>query len=147
MQRTAWRSKRGVSLVEVLIALTILLIVFLGLIQASLVSIQSNMRNLLRDEAVTITSEQISRLRGANFDDMNNDTVTDGAALVAANFTLANHWPPTVVRTFRNAASVTFNVARTVTALDANNKQITVTTAWQWQGEAFQHQIMTTRQR
>jgi prepilin-type N-terminal cleavage/methylation domain-containing protein len=141
------RSIRGVSLVEVMIALTILLIVFMGLIQASIVAIQSNMRNLLRDEAVSIASEQISRLRGANFDDMNNDTVTDGLALIATNFTAANGWPPTVARNYRNAAVVNFAIARNTQSLDANNKQITVTATWQWQGENFQHQIMTTRQR
>ena len=133
------RNIRGVSLVEVLIALTILLIVFMGLIQASLVSIQSNMKNLLRDEAVTITSEQISRLRGANYDDMNADGTID-----AANLNLP---AMTVTRNYRNAAVVNFGVARNIQSLDANNKQITVTTTWQWQGEPFQHQIMTTRQR
>ena len=129
----------GVSLVEVMIALTILLIVFLGLIQASLVSIQSNMKNLLRDEAVTITSEQISRLRGANYDDMNADGTIDAAIL--------NLPALTVTRNYRNAAAVNFAIARNIQSLDNNNKQITVTTTWQWQGEPFQHQIMTTRQR
>lgn len=133
------RCIRGVSLVEVMIALTVLLIVFMGLIQASLVSIQSNMRNLLRDEAVTIASEQISRLRGANYDDMNADGTIDGSPL--------NLPAMTVTRNYRNAAAVNFTVTRNVTALDANNKQITVTTAWLWQNEPFQHQIMTTRQR
>lgn len=154
MQRTAWQSKRGVSLVEVLIALTILLIVFMGLIQASILSIQSNMRNQLRDEAVTIASEQISRLRSAEYDDMNNDGTTDPsfptlASLAAADFTTATvpPWPPTIVRTFRSAASVTFTIGRVVNNLDANNKQVTVTVTWPWQGENFQHQIMTTRQR
>jgi Tfp pilus assembly protein PilV len=132
-------SIHGVSLVEVLIALTILLIVFMGLIQASLVSIQSNMRNLLRDEAVAITSEQISELRGAEYDDMNADDTID-----AANLNLP---AMTVTRNYRNAAAVNFGIARNIQALDANNKQITVTTTWQWQGEGFQHQIMTTRQR
>ncbi len=147
MHLTAWQGKRGVSLIEVLIALTILLIVFMGLIQASILSIQSNMRNQLRDEAVTIASEQISRLRSANYDDMNNDTVTDGVTLIATDFTAARGWPPTIARTYRSAASVTFNIARVVNNLDANNKQITVTLTWTWQGENFQHQIMTTRQR
>lgn len=152
MQSTAWQNKRGVSLVEVLIALTILLIVFMGLIQASILSIQSNMRNLLRDEAVTIASEQIVRLRAADFDDMNSDTVTDPAtaiSLVAADFTTATvpPWPPTVARTYRSAASVTFTILRQVNNLDNNNKQVTVTIQWPWQGEDFQHQIMTTRQR
>jgi prepilin-type N-terminal cleavage/methylation domain-containing protein len=42
-------NSRGVSLVEVMIALTVLLVVFLGLMQAALLSIEQNMKNLLRD--------------------------------------------------------------------------------------------------
>jgi Tfp pilus assembly protein PilV len=129
----------GVTLVEVLISLTILLIVFMGLVQASIVSIQSNMKNLLRDEAVAIASEQILRLRGADYDDMNDDGTTDAATL--------NFPATTVTRNYRNTVAVNFGIARRIDTLDANNKQVTVTATWQWQGENFQHQIMTTRQR
>src|SRR5512143_830774 len=58
---------RGVTLVEVMISLVILLIVFMGLIQASLLSINHNMRNSVRDEAVRIAAESMSRLRSFNY--------------------------------------------------------------------------------
>ncbi len=52
------QGSRGVSLVEVMISLVILLIVSMGLIQASLLSVDVNIRNELRDEAVRIASER-----------------------------------------------------------------------------------------
>jgi len=132
------RGKQGVTLVEVLISLTILLIVFLGLIQAALVSIQSNMKNVLRDEAVQITSDEISRLRGTNFDDMDRNSVADVYPLT---------FNQNQSRTYRASITVPFAVTVNIVALDANNKRVTVTTTWTWQNENFQHQIMTTRSR
>jgi len=129
----------AVSLVEVLIALTILLIVCMGLVQASLLSINFNMRNNLRDEAVEITSEEISRLRSRSFDDMDGTAGTDPNP---ANFTVQ------IQRTYKNlAAPITYNIAVNITNLDADNKRITATTSWVWQGETIQHAIMTTRRR
>lgn len=52
--------QKGVTLVEVLISLVILLIVFLGLIQASILSINHNLRNEMRDEAARIASEYMA---------------------------------------------------------------------------------------
>lgn len=138
--------REGVTLVEVLIALTILLIVFLGLIQAALLSIQHNMRNSLRDEAVAITSEQTARLKSTTYVDINRDGATDAATLSPADFNSVP-FPNTITRQFRNAVPVVFTIARTVTTLDTDNKQITVTTTWGWQGENFTHEVMTTRRR
>ena len=64
-------NKKGVSLVEVMISLVILLIVSMGLLQASLLSIDSNVRNELRDEAVRIASESMAQRRSA-FGDANS---------------------------------------------------------------------------
>jgi prepilin-type N-terminal cleavage/methylation domain-containing protein len=63
-------NQKGVTLVEVLISLVILLIVFMGLIQASLVSINSNLRNEMRDEAVRLASEYMSMARLANINNI-----------------------------------------------------------------------------
>ena len=131
-------NKKGVTLVEVMISLVILLIVFMGLIQASLLSVQSNMKNVLRDEAVRITSDRMSILRSAPFNDMNSDTTTDVYPL---NFT-AN-----TTRNVRNVASHPFGVAINIITLDADHKQMTVTTTWTWQGENFTHSIVNTRGR
>jgi Tfp pilus assembly protein PilV len=128
----------GVTLVEVMISLVILLIVFMGLIQASLLSMQSNMKNVLRDEAVRITADQMSILRSAPFDDMNKDTVADTYPL---NFTADR------TINVRNVANHPFGVAINVITLDADNKQMTITTTWPWQGENFTHSIVATRGR
>lgn len=139
------RNNRGVTLVEVLIALTILLIVFIGLIQAAFLTINQNMRNILRDEAVQITSEQVALLRGASFDDMNRDGATDAATLTALNFN--NAWFPNTINRQFKAATVAFAINRNIITLNADNKQLTVTTTWTWQGDNYQHQVLTTRRR
>ncbi len=113
------RSSRGVTLVEVMIALVILLIVFMGLMQASLLSINSNMRNSIRDEATRIASEELTNARSLAF----------------ANILSA----PAVTRTrmFRNM-SVNFTATRTVTTLDAvgDNKEIRVAVSYTVPGDA-----------
>lgn len=51
-----------------MISLVILLFVFMGLIQASLVSINSNLRNEIRDAAVGVASEYMSRAKATSID-------------------------------------------------------------------------------
>lgn len=122
-------NSKGVSLVEVMIALVILLIVFVGLIQVSLVSIQGNMNNILRDEAVGIAADQMTNLRAAPF-----------ANVVTSPNT-------TISRNIRNVVAHPFIVATAVADPDANHKVITITVSWSWQGEAFTHVISAPRGR
>jgi prepilin-type N-terminal cleavage/methylation domain-containing protein len=140
MPRTALRDNKGVSLVEVMISLVILLIVFMGLIQASIVSIDVNMRNELRDEAVRLSSDLMAQLRAAPFDDLNRDGAADPANPGQLNFNRNS------AQTIRSAA---VPYARAVNAqwLDANHKQLTITTTWSWQGENMTHTISTYRGR
>jgi len=111
-------NKKGVTLVEVMISLVILLIVSMGLLQASLLSIDSNVRNELRDEAVRIASEGMAKRRGA-----------------------VN--PPTSIdRTFRNQ-KVTFTIDTDSSNLDIDSDQVTVTVEWDYHGEHFSHSIIS----
>ncbi len=119
-------SSRGVSLVEVMIALVVLLVVFMGLIQASLLSIDYNVRNEVRDEAVRVASEAMAQSRG-DFSAL-TDTAGDCAPLT------------TIDRTFRNQ-TITFDRCREVHNLDVSNKQVTVTVTWTYHGETFTHSI------
>lgn len=138
------RNNRGVTLVEVMISLVILLIVFMGLIQASLLSMQSNMKNVLRDEAVRITSDRMSILRSAPFTDINKDNTTDVYTSDHFKFT-AN-----TTRNVRNVVDHPFGVAIDICSacnMDADHRQMTVTTTWSWQGENFTHSIVATRGR
>ena len=144
-------AQKGVSLVEVMIALVILLIVFMGLIQASLLTIQANVRNIARDEAVRITADQMDRLRAASFDDMNRNGVTDADPLnysIIYGTAVTATTRPDLRRQLRGATvdyTVTVSICGTSCALDGNHKRITVTTGWSWQGENFTHTVNTMR--
>lgn len=65
--RNSVRNEKGMTLVEVMISMVILLLVFVGLIQASLLSIDYNTRNELRDEAVRVAAESMAGVRATPF--------------------------------------------------------------------------------
>ncbi|MFI5294082.1 MAG: prepilin-type N-terminal cleavage/methylation domain-containing protein [Thermodesulfovibrionales bacterium] len=94
-------NQKGVTLVEVLISLVILLIVFMGLIQASILSINHNLRNAMRDEAVRIASEYMSMARStANIDKIAG--AQSAVNLCPAVFTAAAPLSTTINRGIRN---------------------------------------------
>ena len=53
-------NSRGFSLVEMLVAMAIILVLLLSLVQAALLTIDGNMRNLLRDEGVRIAEQRMN---------------------------------------------------------------------------------------
>jgi len=128
------QDKKGLTLVEVLIAMTVLLLVSLAMMQTALLSIDSNMVNLLRDEAVNIAELRMSEARNTSFDGL-----TAGSSTATVN------------RNFRKIATVPFSVTRTVTDLNTDNKQITITVTWEWKektvanGNPYTHTITSIR--
>jgi len=111
----ALQNKKGLTLVEVMIALVVLLVVSLALMQTALVSIDSNMTNILRDEAVGIAEMRMNEARNIPFDNL-----VAGASV------------GTVWRNFRNIANFQYTVTRTVTDLNSDNKQVNITVIWEW---------------
>lgn len=138
------KDSRGASLVEVMIALVVLLLVMMGLLQAALLSIDSNVRNILRDEGVNEANKRTAELSNLAFDNpVLNDT--GGVFMAEAN----------VTKNLRN-----FNVAFTrmvrVQNLDANTKSIQVMVGWNYKNERpllaptgteFQHSVTIVRRR
>lgn len=133
-------NKKGVTLVEVLIALVILLIVFLGLTQTSLLTIESNAITILRDEGVRLASDTMNSLRVSSFDDLNRDSTDDvanfsfvisstGTAPQQAN---ATNLGINTVRTMRNILNANYAVTVTIADLDLDNKRVTVLVQWDW---------------
>lgn len=116
---------KGSSLVEVMLSLVILLIVFLALMQTALLSIDSNVKNLLRDEAVGIAEMRMSAIRNTPF-----------ASLTAGTTTATDN------RNVRNAA-VTYTSTTTITSLNTDNMQATISVAWTWKGQNYTHSIST----
>jgi prepilin-type N-terminal cleavage/methylation domain-containing protein len=146
MERRVLKNNEGLTLIEVLIAMVVFLLVSLAMMQTALVGIDSNTRNILRDEAVNVTEIRMSEARNVPFASL----VSDAADVP-------------IVRNIRNiTGGVTFNTRVVVAELDgdgnlgtddANTKQINVTTTWEWRdntianGNAYAHRISTIRKR
>ena len=111
-------NKKGMTLIEVMIALVILLIVMLALMQTVTLGINSNVNNLLRDEATKIAELRITELRNTLF--------TVGALAATAGTDEA-----AVQRQFRNFA-VNFTPRRTITDLGGDDKRVDIAITWEW---------------
>ena len=131
MRRTMPVSKNnasGMTLVEILVSLVIVLIVFLGLSSSGLVVLNENIKNELRDEAVSVADSAVQDARRALFDNL--------VTLPADN----------VLRQVRSV-NRPFTVTRTVTNLDGDNRQVTINVGWTRtegsQTRSYSHQVVT----
>jgi type IV pilus assembly protein PilV len=143
LQPVKLNNSKGVALVEMLIAMVIILVGFLGLVQATLLSIDHNVRNLYRDEAVRIAEERMNVLRSLPVDDTN---LPPGTVLPC----------PIFKRNFRNVTDKQYTVCATITnilpAPDSSKKSVRVIVGWNHKGELpltgttnteFQHSVMS----
>jgi len=121
-------SASGMTLVEVLISLVIVFIVFLGLSSSGLVVLNENIKNELRDEAVSVADSAVQDARRVLFDNLVTLPAND---------------------VFRQVRSVNrpFTVTRTVTNLDGDNRQVTINVGWNRtegsQTRSYSHQVVT----
>ena len=146
--RRALKNSRGLTLVEVLIAMVVFLLVSLAMMQTALVGIDSNTRNILRDEAASVAAEKMDWARNLSFD----------------NLGLVSDPNPDVRRKVRNfkdptdpAKDIRFSTNTVITELDgdndfgtfdANTKQINITVMWDWPiGNTYTHRISTIRKK
>ena len=124
----------GMTLVEVLVAMAILFIVFLGMSSAGLVVLDQNIKNSQRDEAVSVAEMEMEDARGTPF------------ATIADNNYIAT-------RTIRGL-NVSYNVVRTVAnpdgttpATDPNNRRVTISVTWNrienQQTKTYNHTVLT----
>jgi prepilin-type N-terminal cleavage/methylation domain-containing protein len=128
------RAERGMTLIEILISLTLLSIVSLALIQAALVAINVNVRNELRDEAVSVAEKRLNELRNTPFSDPAMQVNSPGGATDS-----------TVTRNIRSAA-ILFTIKRVITQVttDNHNRQVTLTVTWSYKGvTAPSHTVST----
>jgi type IV pilus assembly protein PilV len=130
-------NNRGFTLVEMLVAMVVILIAILGLVQTALLSIDTNVKNLLRDEAVRIAEERMNQLKSRPVDD---------AGLPPA----VNCDATAVVRNVRNIAE-NYQVCTTIINLNGSDqKSLQVIVGWNYKNELphsgatnteFQHSI------
>ncbi len=135
---TVRQNKKGMTLIEVLIALVITLVLFLALMQSALLSISVNVRNEIRDAAILLTEMRMNQLKNTAF-----------AGLAAGTVIETNTDDPELSKNIRNFA---INYTRTTTITDmppANptSKQLEVAIAWSYRGENFNHIITTLKRK
>ncbi len=139
--------KKGLTLVEVMIALVLLLFVSLAMMQTALVSIDSNMINVLRDEAVSIAEMRMNEARNIPFDTLATD-VSDGnvqtfPACAAATAPAAGPYPVLIERNVRNIPGFDFGSSRTVVLVGTEDRLITILVRWAYRNECYTHSIST----
>ena len=132
-------NKKGMTLVEVMIAMLLSLVIFLALMQTSLISINQNMRNILRDEAGRVADMRMSELKNLLFD---HADLADATA-VGTKTSTTEAWIARTIRSF----SVTFRPTRIVDIVNTDTKELTVTVAWDWRGQTFTHSVTTVLKR
>jgi prepilin-type N-terminal cleavage/methylation domain-containing protein len=139
-QTNVMSNNGGYSLIEVLIAMAILAIVAVALMKSSLLVIQKNSQNEIRDEAVRLAEQTMNSIRSGpgGFDNAaagNLDLVPGNAVSL-----------PAVTRTIRGG-SITYSMTKDVVNLETttvvNTKQVTVTVSWPFRGQTFTHSIMS----
>jgi prepilin-type N-terminal cleavage/methylation domain-containing protein len=111
----AMKNNRGMTLIEVLIAIVITFIVFLGLSGSGLFVLNENIKNSLRDEAVSVAGMEMEQVRNASFDSL---------YLAPGTLSVDN------VERHVRGLTVNYGVTRTVTILDLNNLQVSINVSW-----------------
>jgi Tfp pilus assembly protein PilV len=122
LSRSVSLNNRGVSLVEVLIAMIIIMVVLLSLVQTTLLSIDGNLRNVLRDEAVRIAEQTMGDLRNYPFD---NAALNPGTTCAV------------VTRNLRNITAKDYNICRVISTVpgNADTKILQVVVGWNHKNE------------
>jgi Tfp pilus assembly protein PilX len=147
----AIRDNNGLTLVEVLISLVVTMILFLALMQTTLLSISQNSKNSLRDEAVSVATERMREATSMVFNLMVSDPngLPAECAFMAARCTGGRGL--LVDRNVRNIPGpggdvnlfdyCTCRIVPPQVAGVTDFKQVNIFVGWEWNGEEYSHAI------
>jgi prepilin-type N-terminal cleavage/methylation domain-containing protein len=161
MKRNARLDNKGFTLVEMVIALTLLLLVSMAMMQTALVGIGANMQTVLRDEAIRIAEARMNAARSLQFDDSGDqllsdtdDTIADEgfqiAACEAPPVSDPNTYPVVMYGKFGNLrpdpthperSGIRFGTRRDVRPLDGDHKQVYILVRWEYKNICYSHQV------
>lgn len=127
--RSSKKDSEGFSLIEVLIAMLLVTLVMLALLEAVTLYIQSNMTNILRDEAVRLTQDTLYEARSKAF----ASTPAGSTTTSVTRLLRSGSWTYTVNLTITN-------VPPGADDLTADHKAIAVTTTWTFLSKTYSHQ-------
>ncbi len=121
------QSSKGMSLIEVMIAILLLLVVSLALLQTSLLGYQHNMRNSLREEAVRTADQIVGDLRARPYTLALTDPLLNSGTTTS-----------TYTRNLRSFQAK-FVTATTITDISAEIKEVAVQVQWNFKGSTYSH--------
>jgi prepilin-type N-terminal cleavage/methylation domain-containing protein len=162
MEQIVTLNKRGMSLVEVMIALVVMLLVFFALMQTALVGIDSNMLNSLRSEAVNVAEMRMNQAMNEPFAGIVSDassplgdydsSCSSGCNDCPAGFSTGKCRCRDVksIPEFKFCSNLRCGELggdNNCATNDADNRQITVMVGWKWKGNDYRHTITTIRKR
>jgi prepilin-type N-terminal cleavage/methylation domain-containing protein len=162
MEQIVMLNKRGMSLVEVMIALLVMLLVFFALMQTALVGIDSNMLNSLRSEAVNVAEMRMNEARNEPFTGIVSDassplsdydsSCSSGCNDCPAGFSTGKCRCRSVksISEFKFCSNLQCGELggdNNCATNDADNRQIIVSVGWKWKGNDYRHTITTIRAR
>lgn len=130
MEQSVLFNKKGVTLIEMMISLLIIMIVFLALMQTTVIGLSTNLQNSLRDEAVGIAEMRMNELKGLRF--TNSSVDANLAAGVTAEADVSRN-----IRGF----SVNYSPTRTIADISFDSKQITIMITWSYKNHNYTHTI------
>lgn len=116
-EESSRRNVNGFTLLEMLIALVILSISILGLTGTILTSMQTNLRNDLRNTAVSLSSQVSSELISTSFDGIADDSETRSVTV--------------------RGSTIPYEISWSVTDLSNDTVQIDLSVQYSYRGQDF----------
>ncbi|MBJ6727443.1 type IV pilus modification PilV family protein [Geomesophilobacter sediminis] len=132
MKTTSTSNSAGFTLIEVLAAVVIMMIGLLGMLQSVNVAIDHDLKNKLRDEAVSLAEEQLNHFR------MYSTSLATGRYVGGTTRT---------IRGIEKPFQVTKDWEPISTPDDGSARRLTVTVDWSYKGLHSSHAISSVLRR
>ncbi len=121
------RNRKGFTLIEVLVASTLLTVGMLGALEVLVLSMQQNLNNLARDEAVRIAEQRMNEIRNSTFSSLTG--CPSGAPCSS-----------TMTRRFKNSDRA-FTVQWIFSGMSSTSVSAQVIVTWNIRGKNYSHSV------
>lgn len=128
---------RGFTLIEVMMAILILMVGMIGLLQAINLTMEVNLRNQVREEAVYVGEKVMNEMRGRGFDNISV------AAVPSQLCSYQTYQIPSRLRGINRTYDVTRS-SRVLSMLDSKpaTKELTVLVNWTYKGTTYENRVV-----